>query len=264
MPAMDLVLTVAQSKRLIAEGVVRTEIVRRALREGLVVVCKGSTTAYVVEELLGEEIRKDGFILGRTLPDSFQAPEGMWKGDRPEAVFRRGTYVPELGLADVLDELEAGDVVMKGANALDYRNGLVANLIGHSTGGTMGSILGYVYGRGAHLVVPIGLEKLVAGSLTDVARRLEESHSDRSLPRLWVTPGHIVTEIEALKAIADVEVEHISSGGLCGAEGAVWLRVFGDSEQLERIGDVAAQLKGEPSYLEACLRALDGGDDHGE
>lgn len=262
MPATDIVLTVAQGKRLIARAMPHVDIVRRALLRGTVVVCKGSTTAYIAEELLGRPIRKGGFILGRVLPQSFQAPDGLWGGAMPEAVFRHGKHLEGVGLADVLDELSQGDVVMKGANALDYRAGLVGHLIGHPTGGTLGTILGSIHGKGAHLVVPVGLEKLVAGDLTTAARRLEETHADTSMPRLWITGGHIVTEIEALRALAQVEAVHVGAGGLCGAEGAVWLRVFGDNDQLERALAVVKDLRDEPSYLEACLAQLgeEGGD----
>ncbi|MGD9519319.1 MAG: hypothetical protein AB7W28_07360 [Armatimonadota bacterium] len=251
MPAMDLSLTVAQSKRLIARAVPQVGIVRRALMEGTVIVCKGSTTAYVAEELTGRRLRKDRYILGRVLPSGFEAPEGMWEGGLNEVVLRRGRPVEGVALADALTELTAGDVIIKGANALDYRAGLVGHLIGHPTGGTLGAILGYIHGKGAHLVVPVGLEKLVTADLSVIAQRLQEAHSDTSMPRFWITGGCIVTEIEALQVLTGVEVAHIASGGICGAEGAVWLRVFGTSEGLEKAANLLREVQSEPSYLEA-------------
>ena len=50
----EVVLTVAESKRLIAKGVAGHPDVLTALSRGIVVVCKGTTNAYVVEELLGD------------------------------------------------------------------------------------------------------------------------------------------------------------------------------------------------------------------
>jgi hypothetical protein len=228
------------------------DIVRRALMRGTVIVCKGSTTAYVAEELLGRHIRKDGFILGRVIPHGFEGLEDMWKAEMPEVVLRNGRHIEGVGLAQAIAEVGAGDVIIKGANALDYRARLVGHLIGHPTGGTLGTILGTVHGKGAYLVVPVGLEKLVAGDLAVVARQLEETHADTAMPRLWITGGHIVTEIEALSVLAGVEAVHISSGGICGAEGAVWLRLFGSNDQLEKALAVVKDVLREPSYLEAC------------
>jgi hypothetical protein len=254
MPAADVVLTVAQSKRLIARAVPKVDVVSRALDGGLVVVGKGSTTACVAEELLGRLIDKTGFIHGRTLPAGFKAPEGMFAHPLPDLVLREGEVVEGMTLADAVKELQAGDVVIKGANAVDHRAGVVGHLIGHPEGGTMGLLQGQIHGKGAYLVVPVGLEKAVAGDLWAAYREIQPSHADTSLPRLWVTGGHIVTEIEALRLLCSVEAVHIASGGICGAEGAVWLRVLGDAEQLEDLADLTRELRDEPSYLEAWKR----------
>ena len=89
MPAIDVVLTVAQSKRLIAHAVPLVEVVRHAWQEGMVVVGQGSTTAYVAEELLGHAIDRSGFIYGRTMPAAFEPPEDMFAQKLPDLVFRQ-------------------------------------------------------------------------------------------------------------------------------------------------------------------------------
>ena len=264
MPAAEVILTVSQSKRLIARSIPHLPEVKRALREGMVVVCKGSTTAYIAEELLACPIRKDTYIYGRTLPPGFKKPEGLFSGSMPEVVIRRGIYAEDMAFTDAIDALGPGDVVIKGANLLDYDAGLVGHLIGHPEGGTMGVILGHIHGRGAYLVHPVGLEKLVAGRLLDIARRLDETHADKSMPRLWVTRGIIVTEIEALRLLAGVEAVQTGAGGICGAEGAVRLRLFGTGDQLDRALSVIREVQQEPSYLDACLAAIQregGGED---
>jgi hypothetical protein len=263
-PALDVVLTVAQSKRLIAKAIPQVEVVRRALAEGTVVVCRGSTTAYVAEELLGRPLAKGSFIAGRVVPAGFVAPAGLWGEARPEVVLRRGQPTQVASLAEALEQLQPGDVVIKGANALDYRAGLVGHLIGHPTGGTMGAILGPIHGQGAHLVVPVGLEKLIASDLLTTAARLDATHAEVGLPRLWVTRGLIVTEIEALATLTGVEAVHVASGGICGAEGAVWLRVLGTNEQLERTVRLVSEVQKEPPYLDSCLaQSRQGGEGDG-
>ena len=64
----DLVLTVAQSKRLIAKGIARYEPVRQALASGTVAIAKGGSNAYVVEEILDRAIEKHRYVLGQVLP----------------------------------------------------------------------------------------------------------------------------------------------------------------------------------------------------
>jgi hypothetical protein len=64
----------------------------------------------------------------------------MLSADTPEVVFRNGERGE--GDDDLLDELSAGDVIIKSPNALEYDAGLVGYLIGASTGGTVGKYLG--------------------------------------------------------------------------------------------------------------------------
>ena len=59
-------LTPAESKRLIARGVAAYDRVRRALKSATIVVCKGTTNAYVAEELTGQKIDKARFVTGTT------------------------------------------------------------------------------------------------------------------------------------------------------------------------------------------------------
>ncbi|HDN67541.1 MAG TPA: hypothetical protein ENF86_01135, partial [Firmicutes bacterium] len=65
---IETVLTVAESKRLIAKGVKELEVVKRALRDGMVTVAMGTTNTYVAEELSGQRIAKFSYTTGLTLP----------------------------------------------------------------------------------------------------------------------------------------------------------------------------------------------------
>ena len=47
------VLTVAESKRLIAKAVAQMPIVKNALANGMVIIIKGTTNRYVAEEITG-------------------------------------------------------------------------------------------------------------------------------------------------------------------------------------------------------------------
>ena len=60
-------LTVSESKRLIAKAVAAMPEVVRAQREGYLLVGRGSTNAYVVEELTGEPLEKERYVAGQVI-----------------------------------------------------------------------------------------------------------------------------------------------------------------------------------------------------
>jgi hypothetical protein len=241
----SFVLTVSESKRLIAKGVAAHPSVRKAMESGTVAVCKGTTTAYVLEELLGERIDKSRYVLGRTVPA--RAETASPDAGMPEVVFRDGQVVPGLDVGQAVKQMSAGDVVIKGANALDYPRRMVGELIGDPSGGTLGKILGAVYGRKLELIIPIGLEKSVASDLVAVSERIRMMRTG-GIPSLWPFTGTIITEIEAVRILAGSEAEHMASGGVCGAEGAVWLLVRGQEPEVGVATRLIEAIQGEPPY----------------
>ncbi|HOW69122.1 MAG TPA: hypothetical protein PKY77_00860 [Phycisphaerae bacterium] len=243
------VLTVAESKRLIAKAVVRMPVVQSALQNGMVIVCKGTTNTYVAEELLGRKIDPGAFVIGHVTPA--KGGKSMPKAaSMPEVVLIKGELQPDLKLDDALKRLGPGDVVMKGGNALDYSRGTVGVWTGSATGGTAGKIMPMIAERRAHLVIPIGLEKQVTGKVTAIAERtIEAVDKVTDLPRMRVLAGHIVTEIEALKILADVEAFEAGSGGIGGAEGSVWLVWRGARANVEKARDIVAGIQGERAFV---------------
>jgi hypothetical protein len=246
------VLTVAEGKRLIALGVAALDCVQTALESGMVIVCKGSTNAYVAEELLGRRIAKGAYVLGRTVPEGAQLAE-VFAGSLPEVILVQGEPV-EMSLDQAIEQAQAGDVVIKGANALNYDTGLAGLLVGHPTGGTLGKIIGAAYGKGLHLVIPVGLEKEIAEDIQDLAELInhEPEISRPTIPALWPVQGEIVTEIEALEGLTGVEAHQIAAGGLCGAEGGMWLAVWGETEQVEAARRLMTEVQGEPPFAQAA------------
>ncbi len=55
----------------------------------------------------------------------------------------------------------------------------------------------------------------------------------------------VVTEIEALNILSDVETTHIASGGVNGSEGAVTLVMEGTENQINKGFKVVKGVKGE-------------------
>jgi len=155
------------------------------------------------------------------------------------------------------NDLSPEDVVIKGANALysTYENGTntwyPAIMVAHPVGGTAGAFLGPVRARGAHLIMPIGLEKLIPLSITQLANLdLGIKKIDYPLGLHYgimpVVGAKVITEIEACQELFDLSVFTVGAGGVNGAEGAITLLAEGNEEKLKDALEFIKNIKGEP------------------
>lgn len=103
-----------------------------------------------------------------------------------------------------------------------------------------------VIGKRVHLIVPVGLGKRVFGNLDMLAAKMNASGNTG--PRLFPVVGEIFTEIEALSLLAGVSSQLVAAGGVCGAEGAIWLYIEGSTEQEEFTQEILNSVCGEPSF----------------
>ena len=67
MKKLLVTLTPAESKRLIARGLLATDAIQKALKNGYLCVTLGTTSSYLVEEILGE-YDKTRHIAGVVMP----------------------------------------------------------------------------------------------------------------------------------------------------------------------------------------------------
>ena len=65
-------------------------------------------------------------------------------------------------------------------------------------------------------------------------------------PRLCPIPGRVYTELDALRSLTGASAELLAAGGALGAEGAVYLAVTGEEDQLEAVRALARMLRDEP------------------
>jgi hypothetical protein len=238
-------LTVSESKRLIAKGIAAYEPVRRAVQEGIVAISSGTTNGYVIEELTGERFDKKTLVTGRTLPSGYSGPALTATGE--DLILRKGERVRGVRAMLYVNEMGPGDVFMKGLNALNYERRQGAVLIGHPTGGTVGAILGTMMARRLRFLHPVGLEKSLCVDLAAVAERINADASGKG-PTLWLVPGELFTEIEALRVLSGIEAVPAGAGGVGGAEGAVWLALFGTAAELDKAQTALASVRGEPAF----------------
>jgi hypothetical protein len=243
-----IVLTVAQGKRLIARAVAQLPAVLRAQREGIIAIGRGTTNAYVAEAVLGSAIPKGEYVAGRTVPAGVPG-EVVGRMQYPDIVLQAGQRLEGVSVIQAVEQMGPGDVFIKGANALNYAEGVAGVLVGHPLGGTVSTYAALI-ARKVELVIPIGLEKRVDEDLTSLSRasRAADTHPDAPVTALCPITGTIITELEALALLCGVRARLLASGGVAGAEGGIWLLLEGDREALDDALALHKILIGEPPF----------------
>lgn len=248
-------LTPAAGKRLIGKALAKHPEVLTALKGGTVVIIAGTTNGYVAEELLAttgqaNDFQRSRFFRGIVLPpvhstaESGRLPdESRFPGD---VVIQDGIWQKGKTIFDVAAQLKEGDVIMKGANAVDIETRRAAILIGHPQAGTIGASLPAYFGRRVRLIIPVGLEKRVTGNLDALAASINEPGAHG--PRLLPVPGEIFTELDAIAMLTGAKAQLVSAGGVAGAEGSVWLAISGEAAQENGAMALLQSVAGEPAF----------------
>jgi hypothetical protein len=241
-----VVLTSSESKRLIAKGVAALPEVRHALQQGLIIIGRGTTNAFVVEELIGEKIEHKGYFTAGFIVDGELSATTVDKL-MPVVVLQNGTRVG-ISPADALREFGEKDVSIKGASAIDA-DGNVAVLAAGPDSGTIGGILPTVLARRSYLIAPVGMEKMVP-SVPVACRATGILHFKYStgLPVALVPmPSALaVTEVQAFEVLTGVQALAVAGGGIAGSEGATVLSLTGETNQIEKAMALVRSIKGEP------------------
>lgn len=60
----EITLTPSESKRFLAKAILKITSVRNALKNGILVICRGTTNAYILEEITGSVIEKGKYTAG--------------------------------------------------------------------------------------------------------------------------------------------------------------------------------------------------------
>ena len=242
-------LTSAESRRLISKAVVAIPAVKEAWAKAYLLLAGGTTNAFIAQELIGKDgieparctvgVSTDG-LLCITHPDSRKVfPNVFFKGASVDKSLTEA-------LADHHDET----VVIKGANAVDM-DGNVGVVTAGFDGGTIPRIIGPVTSKGLTYITPVGLEKLIP-SVPAAADAVGAKHIDISMGAdfgMYCLPNTtVITEIEAIDILFDLETTLICCGGIGGNEGAVTLAVDGDEADVVALVEfLENEIKGEPA-----------------
>ncbi len=235
-------------KRLIARALLKHPHIKKVLNKGTLVIIAGSTNGYVAEEILSsaeqaQDFLREGFRRGVVIPPNFYAGEDKYDfgGD---VIIRDGKWESGKTVFDVAKKLGDGDVILKGANALNMANRHAGVLIEHPQAGTSQAVVAATAGRRVRLIIPVGVEKRVDRDITSMAA--EVNAPGATGPRLLPLAGEVFTELDAVNLLSGADAFIMASGGIHGAEGAVWLGVTGTDGQLETLTEIVDSLSGEP------------------
>jgi hypothetical protein len=61
-------------------------------------------------------------------------------------------------------------------------------------------------------------------------------------------PGEVFTEIDAILMLTGACAEIVAAGGICGAEGSIWLVVSGKSSQIYAAEELLKSISAEPVF----------------
>jgi hypothetical protein len=251
----QFVLTPAAGKRLIGKAIAKHDAVVKALKKNTVIIVAGTTNGYVAQEILSllgqaKAFQRDHFYRGIILPpDRLKSSTGRsydeskFQGD---VVIIKGVYQKGKTIFDVVDDLREEDVILKGANAVDLIQRRAAILIGAPKAGTIGAALPAVVGRRVRLILPVGLEKRVYENLDELAAIMNAPGVKG--PRLLPVPGEILTELDAIALLTGAKAQLVVAGGVCGAEGSVWLAVSGKPAQEKAAETLIKSVVNEPAF----------------
>jgi hypothetical protein len=255
----QIVLTPAESKKLIAKAIVRLEAVQQAAKKGIVALHPSSSTYFIVEEITGSKPKTNYWVCGVVTPKGMCVEMAMALGtgltpheESTDPGDLQGTWVIEKGqlanaekLSSLLYRMTPSDVYVKGINALD-REGNVGVLFGLE--GSMGYIQAARKKRKFTIIYPAGLEKLIPLSVKEAAKeaKLTRYESGMGMPvGLFPCPtGVTVNEVRAIEILSGASAIPIASGGLGGAEGAVTLVLKGKADEVKKALDFVGQSKG--------------------
>ncbi|MFC1917902.1 hypothetical protein ACFLXH_04540 [Chloroflexota bacterium] len=241
-----VVLNPAASKRLIAKAIAKLPEVKAALNKGTVVIGWGTTTAYVVEEILGMTIDyKTDFASGvvcngelNSVHPEIKIMPFVLKDGKPSDIHQK----------TALDEFMPEDVFIKGANSVDL-NGDIGILVAAQHGGSISHAWFAVAGRGSHFICPVGLEKLIP-SVRDAANKCcfyrYKYSTGVPVSQVAFQNAKVVTEIQAVQILTGADATHVASGGIAGSEGAITLVLEGEAQALEEAFELIKGIRTEP------------------
>lgn len=249
------VLTPAESKKLISKAILAMPQVQAALQNGYFVIHPCSTSVYIYRELTGS-FPDGAWVFGYVGPQgadrSLEAKRSIALEKegipaRKQWVFYKGVLQDARPLGKVLSDMKAGDVFLKGANAMDAQGNFAVLTPSPKSGGTTGKIVKASQENEFTIIIPVGVEKIIPTSLDDVLAYVGQEVPTESIGLscgLARGQGIKVDERDAVRILTGIEPMVGACGGIDGAEGAVTLFLRGDDDKVAVAMNLLRSVKG--------------------
>lgn len=254
---VQVTLTVSEGKSIIARGIAARPDVKDALEQGKLLLKGGTTVSAIAEEILGKSLR----IGGRVTPKGTK--NARKKYDQSHCVLVENGVVRDADkdIEDITANMGRDDMIVTSANAFDS-DGYAAMMAAAPLGYYPGRAMGGFSSQGCKVIIAVGLEKMIPGTIRQAILASGRESIDMSLgSAVGLIPlvGEIFTELEAISTLAEVSPTVIGSGGILGAEGATTLVISGRESQVKTIMDTIISVKGSKvsgtsESLDECVR----------
>ena len=101
-------------------------------------------------------------------------------------------------------------------------------------------------------ITPAAGKRLIAKAITQHADVKKVLSSGTVVIIAGTTNGYvaeeIITELEAISLLSGANAALIAGGGVCGAEGSVWLAIDGQPDELKSIKGIIDSTQNEPAF----------------
>lgn len=244
----QVTITVNGGKQLISNSIIRHPAVKTALKKGRIILKGGTTVSLIAEKLIGIKLRISGRVTKRGTVGS------LYKPDVPHSILIENKEWQNIDDSFLEKALQLGpeDVIIIGANAID-NNKNAAMMAGSPGGGNPGKAFTAISTEGAKIIIAAGLEKLVPTDISELIKLASRKSCDLSMGMavgLMPIYGELVTEIEALKILYDIEATVIGRGGIEDAEGSTTLIIEGKNESIKSALKEILRLNTKPFSIE--------------
>jgi hypothetical protein len=239
----QITLTVPVAKNMIAAAILHRKDFRQARKNGKILF-KGGTTVSAVAVKAGLPALR---ISGRISPRGAKSGEdGPYKAAHSLLLYKETVVSVDDDFPAQVAWLEAGDIVVIGANALDT-DGFAGILLGSPLGGMPGQGFSGIMSQGCKVIVACGLEKLIPGKISAACCSAGMNGTDWSMGMscgLVPIAGEVVTEQKAMEELFQIKAVPIAAGGVCGAEGATsWILDGEEANVRQAVQAVISEIK---------------------
>ncbi|MFW9915937.1 MAG: hypothetical protein ACFFGZ_10045 [Candidatus Thorarchaeota archaeon] len=261
MVVAQVVLTTAESRKLIAQAISRMKPVRNALQRFKLIISTSFIAPDILEALDYGPItaqERGLYICGMVRAEGLCATDPA--RSKRSAILERGTIIedPEARMKAILS-LGAGDVYIKSPNILD-QNGRVGVLAGAVDCGEVGGIIWGLTKQDFSIIAPTLLLKSAPIDLTALSEVVDANtyrrHASSFIQYSCGMPVNLVslperttviTEIDAIRMAFDLASKPIAMSGVGTGADAIALSVEGADEKVERFWGYICRIKGSPA-----------------